>query len=106
MRLRAPALALLASTTLAAPAVASWQKEADGLLVKTATTHVRLRVLTDRAVRVVAWPADRPAPDRPSLAVVATGRGVPFETSEAAGGTVVLKTKSLVVRVDPATGRV
>ncbi|MFN8095032.1 MAG: glycoside hydrolase family 31 protein [Vicinamibacteria bacterium] len=105
MRLRAPALALLASAALAAPAPAAWQKQPDGILVTTAATNVRLRVLADGAVRVVAWPAAKPEPDRPSLAVVATGKGVAFQASEA-GGAVVLKTAKLAARVDAATGRV
>ena len=94
-----------AAIVAAAPASAAWQKEKDGVVVRAGGTAVRLRVLSDAAVRVVAWPEKRPEPDRPSLAVVAVPAPVAFDAREDAGH-VVLKTKRLTARVDGATGRV
>ena len=106
MRLRAPALALLVPALLAAaPAIAAWQKEKDGVRVSTGGTSVRLRVLADGAVRVVAWLEKSEEPDRPSLAVVPARAAAAFE-ARAEGGGVVLTTKRLAAHVDGATGRV
>jgi alpha-D-xyloside xylohydrolase len=104
--MRLHTLVLASAATLAAATVsASWQKEKDGVLVRAAGTNVRLRLLSETAVRVVAWPATVAEPARPSLAVVEPPAAVAFEAKDDAGG-VVVRTKRLAARVDAATGRV
>lgn len=97
----APVLVAMA----AAPAFAGWQRQPDGVLVDAAAARVRLRVLSETAVRVVAWPAAAAEPSRESLAVVAKPAATAFETREEAGA-LVLRTKRLAARVELATGRV
>ena len=105
MRLRA--LALFAAAFLAAaPVFSAWQKEKDGVLVRVGGTTVRLRVLSDAAVRVVAWPEKSPEPDRPSLAVVADAGDRAVRCAGGRGPGACVKTKRLTVRVDTGTGRV
>ncbi len=96
------ALALLLSLPSGPEA---WRKAPDGLLIEAPAVHVRLRVLSDRAVRVVAWPVGSAEPSRPSLAVIATPAATAFQATEEAGA-AVLRTSRLVVRVALATGAV
>jgi alpha-D-xyloside xylohydrolase len=98
---------LLAAGLLASLPVAAepWERAPDGVLVHAQGVHLRLRVGSERIVRVTAWPAGAPEPSRPSLAVVARWAPAPFDV-HADGGAVVLKTRRLRVRVALATGQV
>ena len=72
MRLRAPALALLVSAVhRPPPRPAPGAGPTDGLVVNAAAAHVRLRVLSENAIRVVAWPVGSP---EPRAAVARRGR--------------------------------
>ena len=66
---------------------------------------MRLRVLSENAIRVVAWPAGSPEPSRASLAVIAAAATSGFETREEAGA-AVLRTPRLTARVSLGTGEV
>jgi alpha-D-xyloside xylohydrolase len=87
------------------PEPAAWRKTDDGLVVDAPAVRVRLRVLSERAVRVVAWPKGSPEPSRASLAVVAS---LPTRSLEALeqGGAAILRTPGLTARVTLATGEV
>ncbi len=87
------------------PETAAWRKTDDGLVVDAPAVHVRLRVLSERAVRVVAWPKGSPEPSRASLSVVATLPTRSLEAREETGA-AVLRTPGLTARVTLATGEV
>ena len=70
-----------------------------------APARVRLRVLSESAIRVVAWPVGSPEPSRASLAVIAPAGARGFETREEAGA-AVLRTPRLTARVSLGTGEV
>jgi alpha-D-xyloside xylohydrolase len=98
---------VLAAAAAAAPtpAFAGWQRQPDGVVIDAAGTRMRLRVLSETALRVVAWPAAAAEPSRESLAVVAKPAATAFETREEAGA-LVLRTKRLAARIELATARV
>ena len=83
----------------------AWRPTDDGLVVSAAPAQVRLRVLSENAIRVVAWPVGSPEPSRASLAVIAPAAARGFETREEAG-TAVLRTPRLTARVSLGTGEV
>ncbi|HYN00871.1 MAG TPA: PA14 domain-containing protein, partial [Vicinamibacteria bacterium] len=83
----------------------AWRPTNDGLLVSAAPAQVRLQVLSENAIRVVAWPVGSLEPARPSLAVAAPPAAVAFETREEAGA-AVLRTPRLTARVSLGTGEV
>ena len=101
-----PPLALFILLTMAPPPeTGAWRPTDDGLVVKAGAVHVRLRVLSENAIRVVAWPAGSPEPSRASLAVIAAAATSGFETREEAGA-AVLRTPRLTARVSLGTGEV
>lgn len=101
-----PPLALLILLTMASPPEpGAWRPTDDGLLVSAAPAQVRLRVLSESAIRVVAWPVGSPEPSRASLAVIAPAATSGFETREEAGA-AVLRTPRLTARVSLGTGEV
>lgn len=83
----------------------TWRPSDNGLVVSAAPAQVRLRVLSENAIRVVAWPVGSPEPARASLCVVAPPVAVKFEAREEAGA-AVLRTPRLTARVSLATGEV
>ena len=87
------------------PETAAWRKTDDGLVVDAPAVHVRLRVLSERAVRVVAWPKGSPEPSRASLAVVATLPTRSLEAREEKGPPCCAHL-GLTARVTLATGEV
>jgi len=97
-------LPLAALLTMPLP-TAAWRPTDDGLLVSAAPARVRLRVLSESAIRVVAWPVGSPEPSRASLAVIAPPATGKFDTGEEAGA-AVLRTPRLTARVALATGEV
>lgn len=98
---------LLAGTALAAPS--PWERTAEGVVVHPAhgqAKTVRLQVMSDRIVRVTAWPeAGVPADERKSLAVVAAPERGGFEVSTV-GGKVVVKTAKVAAEVSLDDGAV
>lgn len=98
-------LVLAASLLTAAAADRPFDRKADGVLVHAKGTLVRLRVCSERTVRVTAWPDGAPEPSRPSLAVVARWASAPFEV-RADDGAIVLTTSRLRARVALASGQV
>ena len=81
-----PPFALLILLTMAPHReIGTWRPTDDGLVANAGAVHVRLRALSESAIRVVAWPVGSPEPSRASLAVVARATARGFETREEAG---------------------
>jgi len=101
-------LMLAAMIALAGSCVAAerpWEKQPDGVVVHAKGAHLRLRVSSDRIVRVVSWPAGAAEPSRPSLSIVARWTPVKFEVAADAEA-VVVSTGRVRARVALATGQV
>ena len=100
-----PLALLILLTMTPPPEPGAWRPTDDGLLVSAAPAQVRLQVLSESAIRVVAWPVGSPEPSRASLAVVAPTAARGFDTREEAGA-AVLRTPPLTARVSLVTGEV
>lgn len=98
---------LLVCGTLAQSAVAqsvvSTQKDSSGATLKMDSGSLRLQLYTDRAVRVIHSPNDKPA-SLDSL-VLDGGETVPFDLNEQ-GDAVVLSTAKMSVKVEKKSGRI
>jgi alpha-D-xyloside xylohydrolase len=99
------ALVLAASLLTAAAPGRPFDRTPDGVLVHAKGTLVRVRVCSERIVRVTAWTDGAKEPSRPSLAVVARWSSVPFDV-RAGAAEVVLTTRRLRARVALASGQV
>jgi len=96
---------LLAPATFAAPpAVTSFHKTPDGVLLQTQSGVLRLKVWSDRVVRVT-YGLGQSLPPLKSLAVISKPEHVAWKLAQAADA-IALSTKSLVVQVDRQTGTV
>lgn len=91
----------LSATAATAPVV---EKQAHGVLVRSATGVLRLEVWSDRVVRVTYAPGTE-LPCTRSLKVISTPAAVPLKIKETPGS-VVLSTALLRVIVDKQTGLV
>jgi len=101
---RVLAVAAFVLTASAVPGP-GWRRLADGVVVDAAGVHVRVRVYSDRVVRVTAWPEGAPEPSRPSLSVVARWEPTRFDV-RADERSVVLSTPRLRCRIALASGEV
>jgi alpha-D-xyloside xylohydrolase len=98
---------LLGDTALASPP--PWERTPEGVIVHPAhgaARTVRLQVMSDKIVRVTAWPeAGPPTDERGSLAVVAKPERSGFEVATA-DGKVLVKTPQVTAEVSLDDGAV
>ena len=98
-------LVIIAALVPSAAPGPAWERRADGVVVSAQGVHVRLRVCSERILRVTAWPEGAPEPTRPSLAVVARWTPARFDV-RAEDQALVLSTSQLGARVDLGSARI
>ncbi|MGO9000994.1 MAG: DUF4968 domain-containing protein [Limisphaerales bacterium] len=103
MKFPAVLFLLLAPALFAAPpAVTSFHKIPDGVLLQTPSGELRLQVWSDRVVRVT-FGLGQSLPPLKSLAVISKPEHVNWKLAPTADA-ITLSTKSLAARVDRQTG--